>query len=211
VFSVDGQSQTQVINTTDKVDGDSYNLSDSSISKGLTFRKLSVGSYRYDLAAIVANHYVESGRLLVEWQTVELWSSDFQVLEESTGSNVLTMNPNGGSVAVNQKPIPVGDSAADLPMAQRPGYVFVGWYTQAEGGDRVDENYVPKADMKLYARWISEEELFTSWQERGKCIYYHSDGLTTMGSFILDGIIYYFSSAQSVGQSWIMWTAAGAA
>lgn len=211
VFSVDGQSQTQVINTTDKVDGDSYNLSDSSISKGLTFRKLSVGSYRYDLAAIVANHYVESGRLLVEWQTVELWSSDFQVLEESTGSNVLTLNPNGGSVAVNQKPIPVGDSAADLPMAQRPGYVFVGWYTQAEGGDRVDENYVPKADMKLYARWISEEDLFTSWQERGKCIYYHSDGLTTMGSFILDGIIYYFSSAQSVGQSWIMWTAAGAA
>lgn len=211
VFRIDEQGQTQAISTTDTVEGTSYNLSDSSISKGLTFRKLSVGNYRYDLAAIVGNYYVESGRLQVKWQTVDLWSSDFQVLEESTGYHVLTLNPNGGSVALNQTPVTVGDSASDLPIAQRPGYVFLGWYTKAEGGDRVDEAFVPTADMKLYAHWISEEELFASWQERGECLFYHSDGLTTMGSFILDGIVYYFSSVDSVGQSWIMWTAAGAA
>ena len=211
VFRIDADGQTQEISTTDTVEGNSYNLSSSSISKGLTFRKLSVGSYRYDLAAIVGNYYVASGRLQVQWQTVDLWSSEFQVLAESTGYNVLTLDANGGSVAVNQTPIPVGDGASNLSVAQRPGYVFLGWFTQAEGGERVDAAFVPQKDMKIYAHWISEEELFAAWQERGQCQFYHSDGLTTIGSFVLDGVLYYFSSVDTVGQSWIMWTAAGAA
>lgn len=211
VFRMEADGQTQAISTTDSVDGNSYKLSSSSISKGLTFRKLSVGNYRYDLAAIVGNYYVDAGRLQVQWQTVDLWSSDFQVLEESTGYNVLTLDPNGGSVAVQQTPVTVGDGAEELPVAQRPGHVFLGWFSQAEGGERVDANYVPTEDMKIYAHWISEEELFAAWQERGQCQFYHSDGLTTMGSFVLDGVLYYFSSVDSAGQSWIMWTAAGAA
>jgi hypothetical protein len=75
----------------------------------------------------------------------------------------------------------------------------------------VDATYVPAGDMKIYAHWISEEELLSAWQERGECQFYHSDGRTTMGSFVLDGVLYYFSSVDSVGQSWMMWTAAGAA
>lgn len=211
VYRLEGDTETQVISTTDEVDGTRYKLSSSSISKGLTFRKLDVGSYRYELTAIVGNYYVDAGRLRVRWETVELWTSDFQILEESTGYHVLSLDPCGGTVALDQTPVTVGEAAGSLPAPQRPGHVFLGWFTQAEGGTQVSTSFIPEEDMEIYAHWISEEELFASWQERGACWFYNSDGLTTMGCFQMDGVLYYFSSVDSTGQSWIMWTAASAA
>ena len=45
----------------------------------------------------------------------------------------------------------------DLPIPERPGYAFLGWYTATDGGDVVD--YIPKGsteDYILFARWEKE-------------------------------------------------------
>ena len=42
----------------------------------------------------------------------------------------------------------------NLPVAVREGYVFIGWWTDREGGERVATNTVVTADMTtLYAHW----------------------------------------------------------
>ena len=211
VYRLEGETQTQVINAVDTVEGKSYALKNSGISKDLNFRNLDLGRYRYDLAAIVVNYYVAAGQLQIGWETVALWSADFQVLEDSTGYDVVTFDPQGGTMELDQMAVTTGSPIGTLPTARRDGYVFLGWYTQAKDGDPISADWLPDGDATLYACWIDEEILYDSWQEQGDCLYFYSDGLTTMGCFEMDGMLYYFSSMGTMGQSWTMWTAAGAA
>lgn len=208
VHSLDGDSVTPVINVIDSVEGKRYALPDSSISKDLTFRKLPLGNYRYELAAIVGNHYVQDGQLQIGWETVSLWSSDFQVVEEVTDSNIIGFDANGGTASLNQTAVPFEQSIGTLPTAQRQGYVFLGWYTQVDGGQHITADFVPEDSMKLYAHWTSLEELQANWQNAGGCWYLYSDGLSSMGCIEVDGILYYFSAVDPLGQNLMMWVAA---
>ncbi len=208
IYNMDGETPLQILNTAMVVQAKSYDLEDSVISKKLTFRKLPVGSYRYELAAVVGNYYVENGQLQTYWNTVNLWSSDFQVTEEKTGSDTVMFDPCGGEVALNQTAVAVGSAIGSLPTAQREGYVFLGWFTDSVGGERVTEEFVPDDSTTLYAQWSSIEELQNYWQEYGDSWYFYSDGMTTMGCVEIGGTLYYFSSVDPVGQSWTMWTAA---
>lgn len=211
VYRLEETGETLVINAVDSVENKSYALKDSGISKDLTFRKLELGHYRYDLAAIVGNYYVVAGQLQIGWETVALWSSDFQVLEESSGYDIVSFDSRGGTADLDQMAVTVGTSIGTLPVARREGYVFLGWYTQEEEGDAVTDAWLPEGDTTLYAHWIDEQVLYDSWQEQGDCLYFYSDGMTTMGCIEKDGLLYYFSSMGELGQNWTMWTAAGAA
>lgn len=209
VYRMDGDDWTQVINTTDLVEGKNYVLSKSAISKNLTFRKLPVGQYRYELAAVVGNHYIEDGQIQIGWETVALWSADFQVVEGTTHADTITFDACGGTAALDQTAVAVGDCVGSLPLAQRSGYVFLGWFTQITGGQRVSTDFIPNGDVTLYAQWISVQELQESWKDSGKCWALYSDGLTTMGCIQIDGMLYHFSSVDSLGQTWTLWTASG--
>lgn len=209
VYRMDGEKLVQIISATDVVEAKNYTLNKSTISKKLTFRKLSVGAYRYELEAVVGNHYVEDGQIQIGWETVDLWSADFQVVEGTTKSDTISFDACGGVATLDQTAVTVGDSVGTLPSAQRPGYVFLGWFTQAEGGHRVDADFVPDGDTTLYAQWISVEELQETWKDSGECWSLYSDGLTTMGCIQINGMLYYFSTMDSLGQNWTMWTATG--
>lgn len=209
VYRMDGEKLVQIISATDVVEAKSYILDKSALSKQLTFRKLPVGQYRYELAAVVGNHYVENGQIQIGWETVDLLSADFQVVEGTTKSDTISFDACGGTVALDQTAVTVGDSVGALPSAQRPGYVFLGWFTQAEGGQRVGADYIPEGDTTLYAQWISVEELQENWKDSGECWSLYSDGLTTMGCIQINGMLYYFSAMDSLGQSWTLWTATG--
>lgn len=47
------------------------------------------------------------------------------------------------------------DANETLPVATRPGYNFLGWYTQAEGGEKIDESliYTVEGESTFYAHW----------------------------------------------------------
>ena len=202
-----GEEQTPVLSVTDMVEGMYYDLSGSSVSKDLMFRTLPAGQYRYELAVIVDDHYVQAGQLNIGWETVELWSSEFQVVEESGELGIITLDAKGGSVALDQTVVPLDTPLQSLPVPQLAGSVFQGWYT--EDGVRVEPHTVPQGDMTLYAHWIEETALYEAWNDHGKSLYYYSDGVTTMGSILVDGIVYYFSSVGTMGQGRVLWTAAG--
>lgn len=44
-------------------------------------------------------------------------------------------------------------SAVTLPVLERDGYNFLGWYTAASGGAKVNNSYVPTGIVTLYAQW----------------------------------------------------------
>ena len=206
VVQMDGETETQATSAIQTVEGREYNLKNSPIAKDLTFRRLETGNYRYDLVAVVGNHYYDRGQLQIDWKTVALWSSDFQVVKGSTEGYILSFDPNGGTVATNQTIVTDGEAAGALPVPELEGNVFLGWYT--EDGERLKEDFVPQGDMSLSARWISQQELYENWQNLGECIYFYSDGLTTTGCIEMEGTLYYFSSVDAVGQNWTVWTVA---
>ena len=129
VYRPEADQMVQVINTSDTVEGRAYDLLRSKISAGLTFRMLEAGQYRYELAAIVANYYVEGGKLMTGWNTIILWSSDFLVVEDKTTVHTVTFDACGGTTALNQSVVPDGMNVGELGVAQRPGHVFLGWFT----------------------------------------------------------------------------------
>lgn len=206
VYRPEADQMGQVINTSDTVEGKAYDLLRSKISGGLSFRTLEAGQYRYELAAIVANYYVEGGQLMTGWNTIVLWSSDFLVVEDQTKGFTVSFDACGGTTPLNQSVVPQGMSIGNTDVAQRPGYVFLGWFTEAEGGERVTADFVPEENMTIYAHWVSYEQLCNEWLAGGNCWYLYSDGVTTMVCMELEGALYYFSAMEPMCQSWMVWT-----
>ena len=70
---------------------------------------------------------------------------------------VVTFNPNGGTVNPASKTVVNGERYGALPVPEREGYSFAGWFTAPDGGTRVTEDTVVSltADQTLYARWTS--------------------------------------------------------
>ena len=73
----------------------------------------------------------------------------------------ITLDANGGTIGgqptktINvEKDNPYGD----LGTPVRDGYKFDGWYTAAEGGNRVTNDTTPTEDTTLYAHWKKEDE-----------------------------------------------------
>lgn len=74
--------------------------------------------------------------------------------EADTTTYTVKFDANGGTV--------VGDSTmtvakngklGNLPSAQRDNFAFDGWYTEADGGDKIGPNTVPNANVTYYAHW----------------------------------------------------------
>ncbi|MCR5590259.1 MAG: InlB B-repeat-containing protein, partial [Lachnospiraceae bacterium] len=74
------------------------------------------------------------------------------------GIFTITLNPNGGTVRVNE----VYTSKGKLDSIPRPklnGMSFKGWYTEADGGERITKTSVFSEDTTIYAHWgVYDEE-----------------------------------------------------
>ena len=80
-------------------------------------------------------------------------SGDSDTTEEKV---TIRLNANGGSLAegVSTKiKLSANEAVGELPTPTRRRYSFKGWYTQAEGGEKVTDSYVPSESMVLYAQW----------------------------------------------------------
>lgn len=203
VFSLSEAGQEQVLTTADMVEDTLYSLKNSTISQELAFRKLTPGSYRYELAAVVGSYYYELGQLQVRWETVPLWNSDFCVTEKSSDAFQITFDECGGTVSVNRTSVVDGEPIGQLPTAQRGTEVFLGWFTQQEGGERITAEYLPEDDMTLYARYSTAEALEAAadafW-------YVYADGITVIGCAEIDGVLYHFTAPDPTGLGGSLWT-----
>lgn len=69
----------------------------------------------------------------------------------------IVFNPNGGTVETSfiKNDGQTGVSASDLPTPVRDGYTFNGWFTQKDGGTKIEAGYRASADITVFARWTA--------------------------------------------------------
>ncbi len=67
---------------------------------------------------------------------------------------VINFHANGGTNLSGSKvTIEAGGQLGELPEAERRNYIFKGWYTDYEDGEKVSFGTVPRNSMTLYAHW----------------------------------------------------------
>ncbi|MGN1004630.1 MAG: S-layer homology domain-containing protein [Oscillospiraceae bacterium] len=68
---------------------------------------------------------------------------------------IVTFDANGGTV--ESAPLSTGTDGklAELPAPTRDGYTFDGWFTAAEGGDKITVETVFTGDTTLHAHWTA--------------------------------------------------------
>ena len=70
----------------------------------------------------------------------------------------VTFDANGGTCGTSELSIDYGTSVGELPVPVRDNAVFLGWFTEAEGGVKVDADTVVTGELVLYAHWLFEVE-----------------------------------------------------
>ncbi len=70
----------------------------------------------------------------------------------------ITLDPNGGTVDTVSKSVRYSAHIGTLPTPTREGYKFDGWFTAAEGGDKIESSNVMNSaqDVTLYAHWSED-------------------------------------------------------
>ena len=102
---------------------------------------------------LVCNSY--SGDDLVKFD-----SGEFKVITDEEYENYLStrkvsFDANGGTVATEFMVIPFNGKFGTLPDPSRDFHGFEGWYTEADGGEKITEDSIMTSltDMTLYAHW----------------------------------------------------------
>ena len=77
-------------------------------------------------------------------------------VKKETPTCIITFDTNGGK-AISSVKVEKG-KAASLPEAEKENYIFLGWYTEKEGGEKIDAEFAVTEDITLYAHWEKEAE-----------------------------------------------------
>ena len=65
----------------------------------------------------------------------------------------LSLNPTGGSVTPTSMDIVEGRVIGELPMPERHGYIFNGWFDNIEDGQQITETTPVYENQEIYAHW----------------------------------------------------------
>ena len=77
-----------------------------------------------------------------------------------TSRITVSFNPVGGTVTPASKVYRIGETYSELPTPAYSGKAFLGWFTAASGGTRLDEPSIVRADATtLYAQWVGADVL----------------------------------------------------
>ena len=77
--------------------------------------------------------------------------------------HMVSFDANGGRALDDSKELYFGQKLGELPEPTRDYYEFVGWYTEADGGERVtsDSLFDKTEDVTLYAHWSLQSFVIT--------------------------------------------------
>ena len=108
-------------------------------------------------------------RVEYDKETDELPDEDFTIKVEeditysqwdTRGKYLIKFDPNGGNVVPSSKEVEEGGKIGSLPTPMKEGYAFIGWFTGATDGTKIDTNTVPVGNVTYYAHWTSSFATF---------------------------------------------------
>ena len=115
---------------------------------------------------VTTNHHVTAATSRTLWAH---WSETGWPEQQT-----VTFNAQGGTCAMKSMAFDFGGKYAGLPVAEREGFTFLGWFSSAEGGNQVKEtsNVTDALARTLYAHWSD-----SGWPER-QSVKFNSQGGT---------------------------------
>lgn len=121
------------------INANSYDL--SKLDSKVAFSQLDAGAYTLVISATSSAPADGTFRL----------ESKFYV---SDGSYLVSFDACGGTASAATRTVDAGQTYGTLPTAKKDGYVFIGWFTAAEGGTRITESSITTAaNVTLYAQY----------------------------------------------------------
>ena len=125
--------------TVTAVNATSYDL--SKLDSQVAFSRLKAGSYTCKIKATSS----------APTDGTYTWKQSFYV---TANACKVTLDANGGTCGTTSLKLDIGGVYGELPTAKRSGYTFLGWYTAATGGTKVDDNsIVPSGNHTLHAHY----------------------------------------------------------
>lgn len=76
----------------------------------------------------------------------------------------IKFNTNGGT-SIKEMKIIKGDAIGNLPIPEKNDYFFEGWYLEPSFTTEIDNTFIVKKNIKLYAKWIVPYSDFNSDEE----------------------------------------------
>lgn len=114
---------------------------------------------------------VDQGGLAgINYRLVISLQSEEEVIVAPPGSEPIEIsyNANGGTLSKLFDRYKIGDPGFDLPIPERAGWLFIGWFTDPTQGIQVPEaNYVPASTSTLHARWVRAQQEVVSLANTG--------------------------------------------
>ena len=104
-----------------------------------------------------------------------------QWIENSTENTfTVTFDPSSGSVTPTTATTNAAGKLESFPTPTRDGFTFVGWYTAATGGVKIENSYIFTDHATIYAQWTKNGSSGGSGSSGG--YYTPSSAVTTSGS-----------------------------
>ena len=122
------------------------------INDGLFYSKGYSKSYSYGFAA--NSKTIPSGKSLTNITVTD----NYVLYYLNGGSNTITFDPNGGDVYLASITKNVGEAYGSLPVPTKTGYYSEGWFTEPNGGTKVDATDIVNGNITLYAHWKKSVE-----------------------------------------------------
>ena len=72
---------------------------------------------------------------------------------DSEENKKVTFDAHGGTASFTSKEVPKGQAVGELPIANKTGHHFEGWYTEASNGRKIDETEVINSDKTFHAQY----------------------------------------------------------
>ena len=157
------------------------NFEISSIKNGTAIRKCYIRKYDntillgseyviYGNKIVLPTEYSKTGYKIEGWYKSAIQQNDvtrWDFLNDVVSKSVdlylkwepneytVTFNANGGSCSTSSITVKYDNNYGTLPTPTKTGFDFLGWYTQLEGGTKVNYNskYTVDDDSALFAHW----------------------------------------------------------
>ena len=146
-----------------------YEDKSPTIDAGDTLSFELVGEVESDAKAADVKTNLEVHYKDADGKKISVNSADIVTTITSLKNCIVKLDANGGK-AVSAITVKEGEAVSSLPDTTREGFTFDGWYTAADGGDKVTSLENVTDDTTLYAHWIANTYTLTFDSQGGDAI-----------------------------------------
>ena len=82
----------------------------------------------------------------------------------------ITFDTDGGSLDIDDIEVYLNEKIGILPVPEKKGYVFLGWFTDKENGNKINENTIMNSNLTIYAHYREAEEFTVTFNPNGGTI-----------------------------------------